>query len=145
MPSRPVAAASKPKAKATAATRSDRAAARKRTPKATTATGGAKTTSRSRRPAAAPGQREQDVLRLVSERPGITVVELAEELSVDATGLYGVVRRLQAKGQIDKDGTALRPVTDTASTQAAVTPSEPAAPAPSTPAESPSEPPATDS
>ena len=48
--------------------------------------------------------------RLVGERPGITVAEFARELSVDATGLYAVVRRLQAKGQIVKDGTALRPI-----------------------------------
>jgi hypothetical protein len=122
-----VAAASKPKPK----------------PKATAATGGGTTASRSRRNAAAPGQREQDVLRLVSERPGITVAELAQELSVDATGLYGVVRRLQTKGQITKDGTALRPITETTSTQPtpAATPSEPAAAASSTTAESPTSPP----
>src|SRR3954453_10651218 len=53
-----------------------------------------------RRRAAAPGQREQDVLWLVRARPGITVAELAGELSVDSTGLYAVVRRLQSKGQI---------------------------------------------
>src|SRR5919108_6306126 len=63
-----------------------------------------------RRTAAAPGQRQQDVLQLVRERPGITVAELAGELRVDATGLYGVVRRLQRKGQISKDGTRLQPV-----------------------------------
>ena len=47
--------------------------------------------------------------RLVRERPGITVAEMASELGVDATGLYGIVRRLQEKGQISKDGTRLRP------------------------------------
>jgi hypothetical protein len=36
------------------------------------------------------------------------VAELAAELQVEATGLYGVVRRLQGKGQIIKDGTQLR-------------------------------------
>jgi membrane protein involved in colicin uptake len=61
-----------------------------------------------KRSAAAPGQREQDVLRLVGERPGVTVAELAAELQVDATGLYGVVRRLQGRGQISKEGTQLR-------------------------------------
>jgi hypothetical protein len=61
-----------------------------------------------KRTAVAPGQRERDVLRLVGERPGVTVAELAAELGVDATGLYGVVRRLQGKGQISKDGTRLR-------------------------------------
>src|SRR3954447_8679371 len=62
----------------------------------------------SRRTAAAPGQREQDVLRLVRQRPGLTVAELAAELSVDSTGLYPVVRRLQSRGQISKDGTRLQ-------------------------------------
>lgn len=61
-----------------------------------------------KRAAAAPGQREQDVLRLVGERPGVTVRELAAELEVDATGLYGIVRRLEGKGQLSKDGTQLR-------------------------------------
>ena len=35
------------------------------------------------------------------------MAELAAELQVEATGLYGVVRRLQGKGQIIKDGTQL--------------------------------------
>ena len=38
-----------------------------------------------------PGQRHDDVLRLVAENPGITVRELGERLGVDATGLYRVV------------------------------------------------------
>ena len=87
------------------------------------------------RTAAAPGQREQDVLRLVRERPGITVAELAGELSVDATGLYGIVRRLQSKGQISKDGTRLQPVAEpTPSTDRSTTP--PAQSSPVTPAAS---------
>jgi transposase-like protein len=102
-------------AKPTRAAASKRATPKaKSKPKPTAATRGTSTegttTTRSRRKAAAPGQRQQDVVRLVSERPGITVAELAQELGVDATGLYGVVRRLQAKGQISKEGTALRPV-----------------------------------
>jgi hypothetical protein len=104
------------------------------------------TTTRSRRNAAAPGQRQQDVLRLVNERPGITVAELAQELSVDATGLYGVVRRLQAKGQINKDGTALRPIGPAPSPEP--TPATPPAVASSTTPDSPtppSEPPTTSS
>jgi hypothetical protein len=76
-----------------------------------------------RRRTAAPGRRQQDVLRLVRERPGITVAELATELGVDATGLYGVVRRLQSKGQISKDGTRLQPVGETTpSTDRSATP-----------------------
>jgi len=80
------------------------------------------------------------VARLVGERPGITVAELARQLSVDATGLYAVVRRLQAEGQITKEGTALRPITATPEPLSATRP-EPAAAA-STP-HSPAEPPPT--
>ena len=53
--------------------------------------------------------RQSEVLRLVQERPGITVREVAQELSVDATGLYRVVRRLQQTGQVTKDGVRLHP------------------------------------
>ena len=48
------------------------------------------------------------MLRLVGERPGVTVRGFATQLDVDATGLYGVVRRLQGKGRCTKDGTELR-------------------------------------
>ena len=58
------------------------------------------------------------------ERPGITVAELATELDVDATGLYGVVRRLQSKGQISKDGLHLRPAEAATTTTDASTTSE---------------------
>src|SRR4051794_28401448 len=75
-----------------------RAASRKRAAKAkpkpaspSARAGAAKRSAAFGRRAVAPGQRQQDVLRLVSERPGITVAQLAEELGVDATGLYGVV------------------------------------------------------
>jgi DNA-binding NarL/FixJ family response regulator len=65
--------------------------------------------SKSSRPrrAAAPGSREADVVRLVGERPGISVPEIARELNVDPTGLYAIVRRLTAKGSMRKDGTKL--------------------------------------
>ena len=64
-----------------------------------------------RRPAAArPGQRNEDVLRLVGESPGITVREIGERLGVDATGLYRVVNRLSDEGRLRKDGTRLEPV-----------------------------------
>lgn len=116
-------AASKPKA---AATRKKPAAARGRSAEPGSS-------ARKRAPAA-PGQRQQDVLRLVRERPGITVAALASELGVDATGLYGVVRRLQTKGQISKDGTRLRPVNDTSRTaEGATTPSSTASAEPSKP------------
>ena len=53
-------------------------------------------------------QREQDVLRLVKQRPGITVREIAKELGVDATGLYRPVHKLEQDGVIVKRGVALQ-------------------------------------
>jgi MarR family len=55
-------------------------------------------------------RRQQDVLRLVSERPGITVRQIAKELGVDPTGLYRPVHKLEQDGAISKQGAALRPV-----------------------------------
>jgi uncharacterized membrane protein len=57
-------------------------------------------------------RREQDVLRLVNQRPGITVSQIAKELGVDATGLYRPVRKLEQEGAIIKRGVALQPTSD---------------------------------
>jgi hypothetical protein len=57
-------------------------------------------------------RRQQDVLRLVKQRPGITVSEIATELGVDATGLYRPVHRLEQDGAIHKRGVALQPTSD---------------------------------
>ena len=54
-------------------------------------------------------RRQQDVLRLVKQRPGITVSEIAKELGVDATGLYRPVHKLEQDGAIVKRGLALQP------------------------------------
>jgi hypothetical protein len=80
-------------------------------------------TARRRRNAAAPGSRQRDVLRLISEHPGITVPDLGRELSVDPTGLYQIVRRLENRGEIRKVGPRLEPVT-----AAAEPPAEPQPP-----------------
>jgi hypothetical protein len=61
------------------------------------------------RKAAKPGERERQLLTLVTERPGITVQEAATELGVDPTGLYTIVRRLQSRYQIIKNEPALEP------------------------------------
>jgi DNA-binding NarL/FixJ family response regulator len=53
-------------------------------------------------------RRQQDVLRLINDHPGITVKEIATELDVDATNLYRHVRKLQQDDLITKHGTALR-------------------------------------
>jgi MarR family len=57
-------------------------------------------------------RRQQDVLRLVNERPGISVSEIAKELGVDATGLYRPVHKLEQQGAITKHGAALQPTSD---------------------------------
>jgi Winged helix-turn-helix DNA-binding len=62
-----------------------------------------------RRAAVRPGQRHDDVLRLVGENPGITVREIGERLGVDATGLYRVAKRLTDEGRLRKDGPRLYP------------------------------------
>jgi hypothetical protein len=73
--------------------------------------GAARARSGARRATAArPGQRNDDVLRLVEENPGITVREISERLGVDPTGLYRVAKRLTDDGRVRKDGTRLYPV-----------------------------------
>jgi Winged helix-turn-helix DNA-binding len=54
-------------------------------------------------------RREQDVLRLVNQRPGITVRQIANELGVDPTGRYRPVRKLEQEGAISKRGATLQP------------------------------------
>ena len=64
--------------------------------------------SRGRRAAPArPGQRDDELLRLVADNPGITVRELGARLGVDATGLYRVANRLMKAGRVRKDGPRL--------------------------------------
>jgi ribosomal protein S25 len=116
--------------------------------KATTAsarkrTGGGRTQSGARRaPAARPGQRSDDVMRLVSENPGITVREIGERLGVDATGLYRVAKRLTDEGQVRKDGTRLYPA-EPATVSAAASEAAAAGAARTTPGNGPQPPKAT--
>jgi predicted HTH transcriptional regulator len=67
----------------------------------------ARRTARSRR--SGPGNRRDDILRLVSSNPGVTINQLGKELKVDPTGLYRPVRALVAEGVIDKQGASLHP------------------------------------
>jgi hypothetical protein len=60
-----------------------------------------------RRPRA--GGRREQVLKLVNERPGITVPEIGKALKVDPTGLYRYAKQLEADGVITKNGTKLSP------------------------------------
>ena len=59
-----------------------------------------------RRPRA--GGRREQVLKLVTDRPGITVPEIGKALKVDPTGLYRYAKQLEADGTVVKDGTKLR-------------------------------------
>jgi hypothetical protein len=114
------AGATKPAAKprSTRSTTRRRAGAAEATGASTTAasargpkrTGAGGQPPRGRRRAAATGQRQDDVLRLVGENPGITVREIGERLGVEATGLYRVVKRLTDEGRLRKDGRRLHPV-----------------------------------
>jgi DNA-binding transcriptional ArsR family regulator len=54
-------------------------------------------------------QRREQILKLVRQRPGITVAEIGKELKVDPTSLYRVVSALNRDGQIKKTGRQLRP------------------------------------
>jgi hypothetical protein len=53
--------------------------------------------------------REEQLLRLIAETPGITVTAAGKQLGVDPTGLYRPVRKLVAEGRIDKQGAELHP------------------------------------
>jgi len=66
-------------------------------------------TARRRRPTAAPGQRAEQLLALVRQRPGITVADAGKALDVDATGLYRVVKGLEERGELRKEGRKLEP------------------------------------
>jgi hypothetical protein len=54
-------------------------------------------------------RRREEVVALVAERPGLTVAQLAAELSVDRTALYRVIRRLEADGRVVKRGATVHP------------------------------------
>jgi hypothetical protein len=56
-----------------------------------------------------PGRREEQLLVLIRERPGITVAEAGKAMSVDPTGLYRVVSRLEQNGDVRKTGRELHP------------------------------------
>lgn len=68
-----------------------------------------KAITRAPRPRRAGGQRGPQLLALVHERPGITVREAGEQLGVDPTSLYRVVRQLKDDGAVKKQGRGLQP------------------------------------
>jgi hypothetical protein len=84
------------------------APARRRRRTAPAKADGATPATRGRR-RTAPGRREEQLLALILERPGITVAEAGKAMSVDPTGLYRVVGRLEQRGDVRKTGRSLEP------------------------------------
>jgi transcriptional regulator with GAF, ATPase, and Fis domain len=72
-----------------------------------------KRSARAGRTTASAGQRREQLLALVRERPGITVAEAGKEFGIDPTSLYRVVRRLEEGGEVRKNGPKLEPVNPT--------------------------------
>lgn len=108
------AAKQEPTTDAAVATKRKRAPAPKRTRPARAAGDIGKTPSATagstrRRQTTRRGQRDEDVLALVKQRPGLTVRDAAGELGIDPTGLYRVVHRLEQQGAIKKRGRQLQP------------------------------------
>jgi len=56
-----------------------------------------------------PGKHDAPLIALVVARPGITVAQAAQEIGVDATALYPVIRRLEQRGRLRKLGRELHP------------------------------------
>jgi hypothetical protein len=105
----------RPKTKTGSARSTREAGGRSGTAKASAAPTSARAVRRSRsvgdkgRPGVDGRSRQQDVLHLVNQHPGITVREIARALGVDATGLYRPVHKLEQQGVISKRGAALQP------------------------------------
>jgi predicted HTH transcriptional regulator len=51
--------------------------------------------------------RREVIVRLVQQRPGISIKQIGDELGIDPTGLYRLVRELQQQGAITKQGPRL--------------------------------------
>jgi hypothetical protein len=94
---------------ATPTARGTRSRGRRSRASPATRNGGTRASRESRR--TQPGKRDEQLLALVRERPGITVREAGQALSVDPTGLYRVVGRLEQRGDVRKNGRKLQPVT----------------------------------
>jgi hypothetical protein len=53
---------------------------------------------------AAKGQRAEQFLAAVAEKPGTTITEIAKKMSVERTSLYPVAKKLQSEKRISKKG-----------------------------------------
>lgn len=70
---------------------------------------GPRTGRRGRPAGSATGSRAAEALRLVGERPGITVSELADAMGIGTTYLYRVMPSLEREGKVRKEGTGYLP------------------------------------
>jgi hypothetical protein len=53
---------------------------------------------------AAPGERQRQLVDAIKKMPGASPNELADAIGVGSTQIYGMVRSLEAKGEIKKKG-----------------------------------------
>lgn len=56
------------------------------------------------------GRRTEQALALVSDKPGVTVSQLAEELGTGPTYLYRIMPALEKEGRVRKEGKGYFPV-----------------------------------
>ena len=61
------------------------------------------------------GKRAAEARRLVNERPGITIPELADAMGIQANYLYRVMPTLQKEGEVRKRGKGWHPAESNAS------------------------------
>lgn len=55
------------------------------------------------------GQRREQFIETVREKPGITVAEIAKKIGIAPSPLYALARQLVKDGEIKKDGTGYGP------------------------------------
>jgi hypothetical protein len=53
-------------------------------------------------------RRSEEALKLVADRPGITVAEAAEAMGIGTTYLYRLLPRLEREGRVRKEGRGYR-------------------------------------
>ena len=82
---------------------------RNRTTSARRSTNGRRTTRTRTRARRGGNTRANQALKLVSERPGITIPEIAKAMGIEPNYLYRVLPKLASEGQIRKDGQGWHP------------------------------------
>jgi DNA-binding MarR family transcriptional regulator len=64
---------------------------------------------RKRRRSRKGGTRAEHAVKVISENPGITASEVAEQLRIKPNYMYRVLNELQADGRVKKEGRAYHP------------------------------------